>query len=85
MSIKFGASQVNSPAPKAYRNFRRAWNIAMLPSISSFVSGWGISDIALESRILLGLTMLTGIINGIDVFLGSDDVIVNQDQVKTDI
>jgi hypothetical protein len=83
MSVKFGVDQINSPAPKPYRNFRRAWNVAMLPAFSAFVSGWGIQTPNLESRILLGLTVLTGVINGIDVFLGSEDVIINESKLNT--
>jgi hypothetical protein len=82
MNVKFGVNQINSPAPRPYRNFRRAWNVAVLPAVSAFVTGWGIPNVVVESRILLGLTLVTGVINAVDVFLGSDDVIINESKLN---
>lgn len=82
MSVKFGVNQVDSPAPKGFRNFRRAWNIAMVPAIAATISGWGIENELTVTRLLLGLSLISALVNAIDMFLGSDDVIVKEDKVR---
>lgn len=82
MSVKFGLDQVNSPAPRGYRNFRRAWNALIAPAIASGITGWGLPDAVFATRLLLVLTFLTAIVNAVDVYLGSDDVIVNEKDVR---
>jgi hypothetical protein len=80
--MKFGVNQIDSPAPKGFRNFRRAWNIALVPAIAATISGWGFANDSLVNRLLLLLSLVSAIVNAVDMFLGSDDVIVDQDQVK---
>ena len=81
MSVKFGVNQLNSPAPRAYRNFRRAWNVLIAPALGTFISGWGFQDIILN-RILLAIGFVTALINGVDMLLGSEDVLVHEDVLK---
>lgn len=70
MGVQFGISQVNSPAPKAWRAFERAYIIVFSPSLSGFLAVLLTDQRALA---LAGAAIIfsNGIVKAIGVFLGN--------------
>jgi len=69
-NVKLGASQINKPAPAAYRNFANAMIIFILPGIGALVSGWGFS-VSTVNHVLLTLTFIGSAIKGLGTFMGN--------------
>ena len=70
MNVKFGADQVNSPAPKLWRQFERAFIIAIAPATSGFLSA-----VLTNQRHLAiagaSIIFATGLLKGVGMFLGN--------------
>lgn len=87
MAVQFGANQVNSPAPKGWRQFERAFIIAIAPATSAFLSA-----ILTNQRHLAiagaSIIFATGIIKGVGLFLGNGqeypDVAPVEPEIKPD-
>jgi hypothetical protein len=50
--VKFGISQMGSPAPKMWRQFERAYIIMLAPGLTGLFASWGFKD-ATTNKILL--------------------------------
>lgn len=67
---KIGPGQFDTPAPLGYRRFSNAMIIFILPGLTAFINGWGMTD-KITNRWLLFLAFVPALIKGIGVFLGN--------------
>jgi hypothetical protein len=72
MNMKFGIDQINSPAPKGWRNFERAYMIAFAPGVTAFLSVILTNDRHL-SIATASVVFSTAIIKGIGIFMGTGE------------
>jgi hypothetical protein len=80
--VKFGLSQVNNPAPKSWRQFERAFIVAVSPALSGFLA------VALTNQRHLaiagaGIIFLNAIIKGFGMFLGNGTEYVDKQELET--
>lgn len=77
--IKFGLSEINRPAPAAYRNFSNAMIIFLIPGAIALISGWGLKP-QIANHWLMGLGFLPAAIKAIGVLLGNGQYYMNPDK-----
>lgn len=77
--IKFGVSQLSSPAPKGWRNFERAFIIAFSPALSGFLA------VVLTNQRHLAIAgaaiiFVNGVVKAFGMFLGNGTVYADREQ-----
>lgn len=76
--IKFGVSQLSSPAPKGWRNFERAFIIALSPALSGFLA-----VILTDQRHLAiagaAIIFANGVVKAFGMFLGNGTVYADRE------
>lgn len=68
--VKMGLSQIENPAPLAYRRFSNAMIMFIIPGLATLIAGWGLPDL-IANRWLLLLSFIPALIKGIGVLLGN--------------
>jgi hypothetical protein len=85
MSVKFGTDQINSPAPKWWRNFERAYIIVLAPATTGFLVliGSNLNWPDSVANIAGGTVMFTmSVVKAIGMFLGTGEEYPDEKQIN---
>ena len=83
MGVKFGYNQINTPPPKKWRNFERAFLIGLAPALALYLNTILTKD-ADKALASATIVFISGVVKSIGMFLGASDVEVvdNQDNIN---